>query len=119
MAKKKVNTVKATDVVQVPLLPEHTDAVEAKVVEVSDALLDLFKLLREGYNLTFSYDQEREQTSIRLGGITENQPFNEGKLLYANGDTDEIAIAALWVKHFLVSKGGEWVSVSNKKRGFS
>lgn len=100
-------TVKATQVVQIALLPEHAEDIEHCVLKFSDTFNRVLELTKEGYNLTIAYDTEREKYSVRLAGV-ESQCVNAGKLLYGNGKDVVYAFASVFVKHFLVCKGLNW-----------
>lgn len=115
-AKKKI--VRATEVVQIPLLPEHAPKIETAVQRVDAVFEELTSLCQEGYNLTIAYDTDRKQWNTRLAGIEEHCT-NSGKLLYANGEELKYALAALWVKHFLVSGASSWETSNTNTSKYS
>jgi len=110
--------VRATEVVQIPLLPEHKEAVTVWLQTFDEVLDQLIDETQKGYNLTISYDKERSQYTARLAGI-DAECVNSGKLLYANGKTSRLAVTALAVKHFLVSKGLAWSHGDTQMSDFS
>jgi hypothetical protein len=114
----KNSPVRATEVVQIPLMPEFKDAVITWQQNFDEVYDQLCELTQKGYNLTISYDLERGQYTARLAGIDASCE-NAGKLLYANGKTHRLAICSLAVKHFLVSKGGSWHTGDTQMSDFS
>lgn len=110
--------VRATEVIQIPLMPEHKDAVVTWQQNFDEVLDQLMDETQKGYNLTISYDKERSQYTARLAGI-DAECTNAGKLLYANGKTSRLAVCALAVKHFLVSKAGIWQGGDTQMSDFS
>lgn len=112
MARKdRKKTIVAHEVVQIPLLPEHAEQIKSEGLTVEAMFWKLYALTLEGYSLTFVADTDDNQYTARLAGIYP-ECKNASKLLYGNGSTPEKAIVSLYIKHFLVSKGGQWASIS-------
>jgi hypothetical protein len=114
MAKHEKNLRKqviASEVVQIPLLPEHVTEIKSLVTNIGQVVTEVFDLTKSGYSVNIMFDAEKETYSVRLAGVTEGEK-NSGHLLYGNGKTWELAFASVYVKHFLISKGGTWVNTS-------
>lgn len=107
----KNRPVSATEVVQIPLLPAWVDRITSEKLTVPDMRDKLLELLPQGYNLTESFDHDREQYTARLAGI-DDRAANRGKLLYGNGRTPDLAIVSLYAKHFLGCTDGKWESTT-------
>lgn len=116
--KEKRATVKCTEVVQVPLLPEYVEKVASLLLEISAIKEALMEETTKGYSLTVMYDPDNEQYTVRLAG-TYQHCDNPGLLLYGNGESLDLAWVSLYIKHFLVSGGGVWVNTPRVSLGLS
>lgn len=101
--------VKCTEVVQIALLPEDVENAKSLILEPLDLLLAIMEAAKDGLSLTIMYDTSEEKWTARFAGYIAGKP-NSGKLLYGNGQTPLLAVASLYVKHFLKSNGGSWES---------
>jgi len=111
MAKRTANqnAIPATQVVQIPLMPEIVEKLLSLKVSTEQLLEQFDPVLQEGYSLTITFDPSDGKYTARLAGISK-MTANAGKLLYANGSTLRLTLLALYGKHFLVSKDGIWES---------
>lgn len=112
------NSVPATQVVQIALMPNVVQDLMSLTVSTSELLEQFVPLLQEGYSLTLTYDPDDKKYAARLAGVS-RMTTNMGKLLYANGVSLRIALLALYGKHFLVSKDGIWVDTQSTSSDMS
>lgn len=104
-------TVVCDNIIQISLLPEHVDEAVSRKITFDKASEEIDNLVLEGYSLLIQYDREKTQWSARLAGVYADLT-NAKKLLYGNGITKQNAIMSLWIKVFLVSRGGVWVGIT-------
>lgn len=101
--------VKCTEVVQISLLPEDVESAKSLLLDPHELVMAFLEVAKDGYSVTIMYDSVDDKWTARLAGYVAGKP-NSGKLLYGNGATPLLAIASLYVKHFLKSNGGLWES---------
>lgn len=114
----KQPTIKAHTVVQLALTPDVISKAETLVHEMDNVLIALLDECMKGYSLTVQYDSDQQQWSARFAGIR-SECVNAGRLLYGNGKSATYALLSLYMKHFLVAKGGVWQSTSQSQADFS
>lgn len=117
-SKNRTPVLKCTEVVQVALLPEYVKDIDSLLVEISEIKSAVLELAQEGYSVSVMYDPDESKYSVRLAGIYSTCE-NPTCLLYGNGETLDLAFLAIYIKHFLVSNRGKWVSTPKNTRGLS
>lgn len=111
--------VQSTDIVQLPLLPDHQKELAGIVANPEQLWDDLETLVSQGYSVTFSPNEQSGGFSCCIRGMYTQNP-NAGKALYCNAPSVITTMLVGVFKCFGIAGNGEWdASATRQETPFS
>jgi len=106
---------KFTRIVQIPLPDDYAEQKVNYLVDMPE-MAELLRVWTEnGYTVSLAYDFKRDHAYASLFG-KKTKGNNGGLMLYANAPTSKEALEILYVKHFLLAEGEDWMTAEREVR---